>query len=516
MKKDILTLFFWKNKTSFKNKDCIKICVIKMLAALFLGMIFTLALAPYHLWVIAIFSTMSLYLLLRATDSAKQGFWLGEAYGFGVWFVGAFWLFHSIHNYGGIPVWLAYILIFLMAVIMGLFHAVMAWIFVKFLSKQPLVFSGIWVLQEWLKTWLLSGFPWLFVGYAFTEVSWVNVLAPMTGVFGLSFLAVLFASSLAELFFYRYRFMLLAFCAWAILFGVSWFVPAWTTPTGERLSVSLVQGNISQDLKWDPDFLHQTLKIYESLSRSEWGRDMVVWPEAAIPLPFDMAYPFIDQMANEAKASKSAWVTGVPYREAFKDDATSDMYNSVVAFDEQNSIYRKQNLVPFGEYIPFAGLLNILPNLAGTQSIQSFRAGSPKQSTLPIKQQQMGVAICYEVAYPETTRKNAINSHFLLTVSNDAWFGASAGPMQHLQMVQMRSLETGRWFIRATNNGVTAVIDHRGRIVDSLPQFERSVLRAQVPSFTGQTPYIRFGSIPILLLSLLFVFAGLYQQYRKF
>jgi apolipoprotein N-acyltransferase len=194
------------------------------------------------------------------------------------------------------------------------------------------------------------------------------------------------------------------------------------------------------------------------------------------------AMPFISQIAAQARESNSAWLTGIPYVDVINEydpkvDKYEPFYNSVIALGaDAKGLYKKQNLVPVGEYIPFEGMLDwALPNLmSGTMS---FRSGSAHQAPLQVKNHPVGVAICYEVAYPDTTRRNAKNTDFLLTVSNDAWFGTSAGPLQHLQMVQMRSIETGRWFMRATNTGVTAIINDKGNIVAKAPAFERTVLR---------------------------------------
>ncbi len=198
-------------------------------------------------------------------------------------------------------------------------------------------------------------------------------------------------------------------------------------------------------------------------------------------------------------------MTGIPYKDEAAFDPSTDkyppFYNSVIALGaEAEGLYKKQRLVPFGEYIPFEGVLDILPDLAGSQDIMSYSRGSEQQSPLQVRGHSLGSAVCYEVAYPDTTRKNAIGTDFLLTISNDAWFGTSAGPLQHLQMVQMRALENGRWFMRATNTGVTAIIDHKGRIVERAPQFERTVLCGEVQARVGNTPFMRFGHYPVLFV----------------
>lgn len=494
--------------------------VAHLLLAWLAGAVFVFALAPYEVWGVALLSPGVLYALLLPNLINARAFWLGEAYGMGLWCVGAFWLYTSIHTYGDTPMWLALLLIAGMGAIMGLFHAVLALVFNR-LGKQPFAFAALWMLQEWLKTWLFTGFPWLFVGYAYTEQPWLTSLAPVFGVFALSFVSVLASASAVEALRRRYRFLLpVALCLLASV-ALYWRAPSWTTPTNARpLSVSLIQGNIPQDLKWLQEYQIQTLAIYAGLSKTEWGRDIVLWPESSIPMFQIDAMPFISQVANIAKQHNTAWLTGIPYVDVAeynpKIDAYEPFYNSVIALGaDAKGLYKKQNLVPVGEYIPFEGALNwLLPDLMGGE--MSFRAGKPNQAPLAVKNQHIGVAVCYEVAYPDTTRHNAHGSNFLLTVSNDAWFGTSAGPLQHLQMVRMRAIETGRWFMRATNTGVTAIINDKGQIVARAPQFTRTVLRGEVQPRQGDTPFMRWGSYPVLLLSaLLTIMSALGQRHAR-
>lgn len=479
------------------------------------GAIFMLSLAPYGYWIIAFISPAALYALLLGPMSNKRAFIIGEAYGMGLWCVGAFWLYTSIHEYGDIAMPLALLAIAVMGLGMGLFHAVMALIFNRFVGKQPLAFAALWVFQEWLKTWLFTGFPWLFVGYAFTEQYWLSSLAPVAGVFAVSFVAALLSASLVEVIRRRAGYLVITALFLALSIGL-WLVnPAWTQPkaNAENLKVSLIQGNIPQDLKWLTEYKYKTLEIYAQLSSTEWDQDLIIWPESSIPMLQTEAWPFINEVVKVAKETDTTWVTGIPYEdvEAYNEQNADQnlennqgyapFYNSVIALGtEGEGLYKKQNLVPFGEYIPFKGVLDLFPNLAGSQDIRDYSRGPANQSPLKVRGHNLGSAVCYEVAYPDTTRRNAYNTDFLLTISNDAWFGTSAGPLQHLQMVQMRSLETGRWFMRATNTGVTAIIDHEGKIVARAPQFERTVLRGEVQSRTGTTPYVKYGNTPILII----------------
>lgn len=480
--------------------------LVTVLIAWLAGAIFTFALAPYDIWPLALVSPAILYALLIPAMNGKRAFLIGQAYGTGLWCVGAFWLYTSIHVYGNTPAWLALIMIALMGLGMGLFHGFMALIFNKMVGKQPLSFAALWILQEWMKTWLFTGFPWLFVGYAFTEQHWLSSLAPVAGVFAISFVAVLLSASVVELLRRRGGYMIPSL-ALLVVSTALWLInPQWTKPKGTPdLTVSLIQGNIPQDLKWLTEYQIETLKIYAKLTSTEWDRDLVLWPESSIPMFQTEAVGFINEMVKMANETDTTWVTGIPYKDEAAFDASNDkyppFYNSVIALGaDAEGLYKKQRLVPFGEYIPFEGLLDILPNLAGSQDIMSYSRGSDKQAPLRVRGHNLGAAICYEVAYPDTTRKNAIGTDFLLTISNDAWFGTSAGPLQHLQMVQMRALENGRWFMRATNTGVTAIIDHKGQIVERAPQFERTVLRGEVQARVGNTPFMRFGHYPILFV----------------
>ncbi|HNP03179.1 MAG TPA: apolipoprotein N-acyltransferase, partial [Agitococcus sp.] len=275
----------------------------------------------------------------------------------------------------------------------------------------------------------------------------------------------------------------------------------WTKSDYQQgLSVSIVQGNIPQDVKWQMEWRDKTLAIYEQLSKSEWGQDVVIWPEAAIPMFQYEANDFLIKINNTATATNTAFVTGIPYAdlENINKQGIPPFYNSIAALGAGNGLYFKQRLVPFGEYVPFESWLRgVLPffNL----EMSSFSAGNPQQSSLIVKDYKLAAAICYEIAYPEITRRNAEKADFITTLSNDGWFGTSTGPHQHLQMVQMRALETGKWIIRATNTGISGFISPKGTIVKKAPQFKRTVLRGHVYPVKGQTPFSRLGNWPILI-----------------
>ena len=489
--------------------------IYPVLIALISGAVFSLALAPYYLWWLAILSPALLYACLRQR-APRQAFAIGWAYGFGLWFVGAFWLYTSIHVYGETNAILSVLLIVIMALVMGLFTAIQTWLYRRFFPETPLTFAPIWVLFEWAKTWVFTGFPWLFAGYAFSE-RLLDAYAPLFGVFSVSFVVILLACALVEILNKRIFWAVPA----AILLLGAWgashlqFV---STKDEKPLSVSLIQGNIPQDMKWLTEYQGKTLEIYTELSQSEWGRDLIVWPESSIPM-FQTDIPgFLQAMNQQAKQSNTAWVTGIPYWD-LNDSATQQtpvFFNSLMASgSDTNGLYKKQRLVPFGEYIPLHGLLSwVLPAMQNDPSMSSFSRGSSEQAPLDIKGHPLAAAICYEIAYPNLTRRNAANSDFLVTVSNDAWFTGTAGPWQHLQMVQMRAKENGRWIIRATNTGITAFIDENGHIVKQAPIDQPAVLRGELPAMQGQTWYSRFSDWPILMFSSLLLLLGWFYRPR--
>ena len=490
--------------------------IYPLLLALIAGSMFSLSLAPFEQWYIALLSPALLYAALHKRP-ARQAFTIGLSYGIGLWFVGAFWLYTSILVYGDTAAPLAILMIAIMAVIMGLFSALQAWSYRRFFPETPLTFAPLWVMFEWAKTWVFTGFPWLFAGYAFTGY-FLDNYAPLFGVFGVSFVVIILACALVEL--CRKRFIwvvpsvVLLLGAWAAS-QLEFVKPSASKP----LSVSLIQGNIPQDLKWLTEYQGKTLSIYADLSRSEWGRDLIVWPESSIPMFQTDIQPFLDVMQQQATQSGSAWVTGIPYWDLAESQREQQpmFYNTIMASgSEASGLYKKQRLVPFGEYIPLSGLLSwVLPALQNDPSMSGFSRGASDQVLLKIKQQHLGAAICYEVAYPNLTRRNASQSDFLVTVSNDAWFTGTAGPLQHLQMVQMRAKENGRWFIRATNTGVTAIINHQGEIVKRAPMDQRVVLRGELPAMQGQTLYNRLSDWPILIISALLLLLGWFFRPKK-
>ncbi len=458
------------------------------------GALITFSLAPFNLWPCGLLALVALHRLLEDISPARAA-WRGWCFGAGLFLSGASWLYVSIHDFGGASLLLGAFLAGGFCLLLALMHALLGYGYARWIRAAKLGrwlgFAAWWVLWEWVRYWLLTGFPWLYVGYAHLTTP-LSGWAPLGGIYTLSFIAALSAAAISLLFERRWIPAAIAAALWLAGFGLQSI--AWTQPQGAPIKVALVQADIPQSMKWDPDNFRSTLDIYRKLSAPLWrDNDIVFWPEAAIPAFYDSAKPFFDENVGYANRYGHALISGVPYRSP--DDGA---FNSAIALGNGSGVYHKQHLVPFGEYVPLEKYLRGLIEFFNLP-MSDFQAGSAGQAPIRAAGLTFAPFICYEVVYADLVRH--ARADVLLTLSDDAWFGHSIGPLQHLQMVQMRALEMGRPFVRATVNGVTALIDAKGQITARIPQFERAVLTGSVQGYTGLTPFARFGSWPILTLS---------------
>ncbi len=469
------------------------------LLAAFAGSLVTLSLTPYDIWPAAVLS-LCLYLGLLRRCTVREAAWRGWFYGLGQFGTGASWVYVSIHVHGnaGVPLAIALTAIFCMG--LALLQALFAWIYARFLrglmAGMLVGFPALWVLFEWLRSWLLTGFPWLYIGYAGLD-TWAEGWAPVIGVFGLSLLIAFTASCLYLAYMRRH---LQAYLVYGTMIAVLWLIgwqlgnARWVAPaSADVLTVGVVQSNIPQELKWKREFFEPTLEIYRSMTEPLLGKDIVLWPEAAIPAYYQRAQGFLLPLARRAYDKGSALVTGIPWR----PDGSPQYYNSIVALAQGSGVYHKQRLVPFGEYVPLEDWLRGTIEFFDLP-MSAFSSGRREQEPLLVHDFRVSPFICYEIVYPGLVREYAQRADLMITISNDTWFGDSIGPLQHLQMARMRALENGRYLIRGTSNGVTAIIDEQGNITARLPQFERASLEGEVRVMLGRTPFTQFGSMPVI------------------
>lgn len=481
------------------------------------GALITLTLAPFNLWPLVFISCIVLYLglsQLNPRQAAVRGWW----FGFGLFASGTSWVYVSIHDYGAASAPLALFLTIAFVAGLGLFLALLGWLWARFLRQNnhsisnALAFAALWVIIEAFRGWFLTGFPWLYIGYSQLQGPLAG-LAPLGGVWLISFTLALSSVLLitlwkAKLLLSRLSAGLILIVIWGLGLGMQSY--EWTQPSAKPLSVTAIQGNIEQNLKWDPAQIEAQLLLYQSLTLNAAPSDLVIWPETAIPVLKEQAQGYLDSMDRIISRQDSALITGLPLRQ---QDTHGDLryYNAITTLGDSDGEYRKQKLVPFGEYVPLQDLLRGVIAFFDLP-MSDFARGPSQQAPLNAKGYKIAPYICYEVVYPEFATELAAQSDILLTISNDTWFGTSIGPMQHLQMAQMRALEAGRWMIRATNNGVSALIDPRGEITVTVPQFQQAVLRGSVVPMQGLTPYLRWQSWPLILLCALCLIPAVLQR----
>ena len=479
--------------------------VLPWLLALLAGAAYPLGLAPWNWWSIGILSVAAL-IALCWQSSFRQLVVRTFCYGLGLFGTGSSWVYYSIHDYGYAPVPLALLLT-------GLFTLLLAALFVlPFLLLRPLVqrpplawlvaFAALWVLGEYLRSWIFTGFPWLLLGYGHVA-SPLAGWAPVGGVYTISFIAALtaglFGLARAWKTHLQQAFLALGGLALCWFGGTLLAGVEFTRPAGEPVTVSLIQPNLSLETKWDAQAIQDILRGLSEQTEAHWGQQLVIWPESAVPDFAHRVAPFLRAVEQQAQRHGTTLITGIPTAQP-----VGVYHNSLLALGAGSGQYDKHHLVPFGEYVPLEQWLRGLIHFFDLPMSQ-FTSGPKGQPHLIAGERRVGSAICYEVAYSSLVAEQARNADFLVTVSNDAWFGESIGPLQHLQIVQMRSLENGRWFARATNNGVTALIDHRGRIAAELPQFTRDELSGALLPRTGTTPFQAVPTAAFLIL-----YGGLY------
>lgn len=482
----------------------------RLLLALAAGALVPLSFSPVDWWPVAILSAAVFYLLLQNT-TPRRAAQLAWCFGFGMFGTGASWVYVSIHDFGNAPPALAGILTLLFVAGLGFFTGLQGWVYRRYASaRHPVLgFAACWVLGEWFRSWFLTGFPWLYLGSAHVTTV-LSGVAPLFGVLGISFILALSAALLGEAWL-RYRklpsLIALGHSHLPTALGLLWiaaFIPrnvGWTEPSG-TLDVAIVQANIAQDLKsQEPE---ANLQRYVDLSAPLWGTDLVVWSETAVFEVYNSSSPDVASLDAVASGTGTALLTGIFGR------TDAGIHNSMVALGDGTGLWHKRKLVPFGEYTPLRAVFGSVLELFELP-MSSIVPGPGSQGLLTAKGHNVAPLICYEVVYPDFVRRQARNADLLVTISNDTWFGTSWGPPQHLQMAAMRARENGRYMVRATNNGISALIDARGNIVAQAPQFEAATLRGSVQLFAGRTPWSRWGDWPLLALCGLILLANFYQ-----
>ena len=483
-----------------------------LIGSFVLGLAMPLGFAPFGLYPVTILGVTGLFALFETAtpgEAARRGF----AFGAGTFLAGTYWLYISIHIFGRAPVALAVFLMLGLVCIMGAYFALMGFVAKRWLwvsngtLRCLLMLPALWVLVEWLRGFLFSGFPWLSLGYSQID-SPLGGWAPLVGVYGVSAVAALSGGALLVLVRGPQRARAAAVVLALALWGGGYWSQgqAWTRPVGDPLKVSLVQGAVSQDLKWVREQLAPTMNLYRNLTMEHLGSDLIIWPEAAIPSLLHLVQDYLRGVYRRAEARGSTVLLGM-LRE---DPVTGEYENTLVVLGDEQQVYAKRHLVPFGEYFPVPAFVREWMRLMSLP-YSDTAPGDMRQPTLRAANQQIAATICYEDAFGAEQLVFLPEATLLVNISNDAWFGDSIAPHQHLQISRMRAKEAGRYLLRSTNTGISAVIDERGKVLERAPQFETHVLTAKAQPFEGATLYVRVGNwgvVSAATLIVLLAFAG--------
>nr|WP_293227324.1 apolipoprotein N-acyltransferase [Moritella sp.] len=485
------------------------------------GALSVFAFAPFD-YTISLYVSLFALLFVIDNKSAKHAAGYGFLWGLGFFVAGLHWISVSILDFGGLPVPVAALLVVLLCAYLAIYPALCAYLVNRFASHSSLLryfiaFPAIWLITDWLRGWVMTGFPWLQFGYSQMDTPLVNY-APILGVEGITAAVCLLTASL----YYVYRerkFVMPAVVMSVILFSaMASKGQQWTIPQASK-SIALVQGNTDQAEKWLPEKRTDILNTYLTLSLDNTDADIIIWPESAIPALEFQVKSYLDYVSDLMRQSNTTLITGIINYQRVDD--IDEYYNAVIVLGQPeqetnhspvNDRYYKNKLLPIGEFVPFEDLLRPIAPLFNLP-MSSFQRGGEQQLNLAAGNVHIATAICYEIAFNQTLVKTVTpDTGFILTVSNDAWFGTSIGPDQHLEIARMRAFEFQRPVIRSTNTGITAIYDAQGQEVGRIAQFEKAVLRAQVTPYQGTTPFNRYGNTPLLILALL-LSAGVVGHY---
>ncbi|VVE33209.1 apolipoprotein N-acyltransferase [Pandoraea pneumonica] len=485
------------------------------------GIAQTLAFAPRDVWWLQLLAMAGLFALVERSPSRRDALWLGGAFGVASFVSGIWWLYISMHTYGGMPSVMAGAAVVLFSLYLAIYPALATFVTRWVPSAGPwraFAFAGAWTLAEWLRGTVFTGFPWLSPGYAHVDGPLAG-FAPLLGVYGIGGLAALAAAWLARAVLplnmaTRPVRRLAAVAGVLVLLGAGAGLArhAWTTPSGEPITVRLLQGNIAQDMKFERAGIDHAMALYRDMITAA-PADLILTPETAFPvllqgIPPEIAEP-IREFADRTGSHVVLGAVGATLTPQGPTDLTNSLFG-VTPRDQTLHRYDKHHLVPFGEFVPwgfrwFVDMMHI--------PLGDFLRGTATPTGFPVRAQRVALDICYEDLFGEEIAEALRNmpepATVLANATNLAWFGDTIALDQHLQIARMRTLETGRPMLRATNTGTTAIIDAHGRVQGRLPAMTTGALTGTVQPYTGLTPYVRFGNVPALVLALVALGLGL-------
>ena len=495
------------------------------LLALLFGAVSVLGFAPFYIFPIPIIAIASLCYLWSKTGTPATAWILGFSYGLGLYCVGIYWIYISLHDFGGMPWWFAGFCTFCLCAFMALFVGFVGY-FGKKLGWLWLSVPVLWGLSDWVRSWIFTGFPWLTMGYSQVPYSPLAGHMPIIGVYGVSVITV-FISALIGFWLAQKNqmsqqtpvFKRNAIASIMLILVAGFILKAveWTSPIGKPISVALIQGNIEQSTKWSPDKAQSTIDQYLGMLLASKA-DLIILPETALPV---IASQLDENVKNTilAHAKLHPLIIGlVEYKAEYNEDANNssgEYFNSALGFSAADTqSYQKNHLVPFGEFIPLKQVFGWIYRDWLNMPLSDLSRGSYQPISMRLAGHRIGVNICYEDVFGEEIIRQLPAATLLVNISNDAWYGQSYAADQHMQFSQARALETGRYMLRATNTGATAAIDQHGYVLAHAPHDVQTTLDVTAQGYTGSTPYVRWGNWPFIVFCFTVLIALVWRKRR--
>jgi apolipoprotein N-acyltransferase len=491
-----------------------KTTLVQVLIAIILGAIQVFAFAPFEQYWTIYPSLIGIFLLLQQVqETTKRSFLISYIFNLSMFIACIHWVYVSMDLFGGMPLFVSVLLIFLLAAYLAIFPTLALWASTRLpetpdLLRYLLVIPVFWLLSDWLRGWFLTGFPWSYLGYSQIDTPLVGY-APLLGVQGVT-LAIIIICGALTLILQRQKILLNTVIILSLLGAGTFLQKQNYTEIQSPILISLVQGNIDQNKKWQPEELYPSIMKYLDLSKtnSDDQPEIIIWPESAIAALESDMQRFLLPLSEDLAIQNKTLISGI-----IEYQTEQDVYrNSIITLGklptgdeysmQSKNRYQKHHLLPIGEFVPFEKYIRPLAPYFNLP-MSSFQRGKEVQPNLRTIQTNLVAALCYEIAFPELLRKNVNEkTGMLLTLSNDAWFGDSIGPAQHLQIARMRAIEFARPLLRSTNNGITAIYGSHGEELGRLEPNTDAVLSKLVAPAFGKTPYQTYGTLPLYLYSI--------------
>lgn len=475
---------------------------ISRLVVFIIGCAMTLVFAPTAWSILApllILPLLFVALTVSPKETGAHFFW----FGFGLFLTGTHWIYISVHVFGNAAVWIALLLMVGLSWIMAMFLGLAGWFMSRLSHGEPwrllFVAPAAWVMVEWVRGWILTGFPWLSQGYGQIDGALAG-WAPVLGIYGVSFMLLFGTAAILVLIITTGKQRLIA----APIIVLPWIVGGglgvieWTEPYGKVIRTTIIQAGVPQDQKWLTSQRQATLDFYRGATLSVPDSELIIWPEVAIPALHTQVADYLDIVDGDAKRNGQTVLLGI-LENSTERSTEARIFNSVLMLGtEQRQFYRKRHLVPFGEYFPVPASVREWMKMQNLPYSDLAKGRDVQPLLTTANGVTLSIAVCYEDAFGAEQLYAFPDADILINVSNDAWFGESIAPFQHLQMARMRALEVGRYSVRSTNTGISAFIGPQGELLQTGKQFEEEIMTADIRSRRGTTVYADVGNWPIL------------------